>query len=340
MRSILKTLKTSIATSLIFALLNLNHAAHGNPLHWDVKPDYQRDSLPVPNGQFEIEGIATSQDKDFLYITIFADPQLLEGVTYKNVKVHVGDLFFNYTDGTNQAIRLSPYSLSNLPVGKIVSEVERFTVSQQSYGQDTMTEYTTKLRKLGIEPFNTYSENSQLTEDITSLGTPTNLSVFSDITFLDTSFAPSNTGLTRVLTVVKISKSDLKDIGGTLSLTLECGNDFIEIDIPKLAIEVAPDLPLENETVTIEPEPTPAIEQGSNTLEIALGGSVAVGLILLLLGGDNNKNTIDNPIDPPVVMPPVTIVPPNQPTQDVAEPFNNGFPFWLLLFLTRKLKKS
>ncbi|MGL5075954.1 MAG: hypothetical protein ACRDBG_08940 [Waterburya sp.] len=336
------SLKTSIATGLIFALLNANQAAHGNPLQWDVKPDFQLDSLPVPNGKFEIEGIATSQDDNFLYITIFADPQLLEGVPFKDVKVHVGDLFFNYTDGTNQAIRLSPYNSSQLPVGKIVSEVERFTVAQQVYGQGTMTEYATKLRKLGIEPFNTYSDSSQLTEDITSLGTPTELSNFSDITFLDRSFAPSGTGLTRVLAVVKISKADLKTTGGTLSLTIECGNDFIEIDIPELTIEVAPDLLPQNDTVTIEPEPTTASEEGSNTLEIALGGGVAIGLILLLLGSGNNEEmaTIDRPIVPPVITPPVITVPPNQPPKDVTEPFNNGFPFWLLLFLTRKLKKS
>ncbi|MGL5076080.1 MAG: hypothetical protein ACRDBG_09600, partial [Waterburya sp.] len=308
---------------------------------WDVKPDSQTDSLPVPNGQFEIEGVATSQDENFLYITIFADPQLLEGVTFKNVKVHVGDLFFNYSDGTNQAIRLSPYNLSKLPVGKIVSEVERFTVAQQTYGQETITEYTSKLRKLGIEPFNTYSDNSQLTEDITSLGTPTELSNFSDVTFLDISFAPSGTGLTRVLAVIKIDKSNLKNLEGTLSLTLECGNDFLEIDIPELAIEVAPDLPPQDTTVIIEPEIAPTIEGGSNTLEIALGGGLAVGLILLLLSSENNSGVdiVDRPNVPPIVNPPV-IVPPSEPHKDVTEPFNSSFPYWLLLFFSNKFKRS
>ncbi len=248
------------------------------------------------------------------------------------MKVHVGDLFFNYTDGTTQAVRLTPNNLSKLPTGKLVTEVERFSVSSQLYGQETLSEYTTKLRVLGVEPFNTYSMDSQLSDNVTSLAKVTSASNFSDISFLDPSFAPSNTGLTSVLTVVKIAKTDLKKGAGTISLTLECGNDFIEIDIPPLLIETAQEIIPDNQTTVIEPDIEPLAETDGNTLEITLGSAVMVGLVLLLLGGDNNSVSV--PVIPPVVpvIPPV--VPTVVPSEDVNE--SGGFPYWLLLFLTRK----
>lgn len=343
-------MKNTLITTCLLLFLNQSNLAVANPLIWDIKQDYQMDSLPVPESQFEIEGIATSQDNDYLYVTIFADPQLISGVQYKDVKIHAGDLFFNYTDGTNQAIRLSPSSQSKLPFGQIVSNTTKFSVSNSLYGQSTLSEYSNKLSKLGITPFNTYSEISQLTETITSLGQPTTLSITQPITFLNSEFAPDYKGMDNVLAVVKIAKSSLNTGSGTISLTLECGNDLIEIDIPTfVSIDTSTDTgdtstdtgDTSNTGInTSDTTSTDAGDTGIDTEIIVVGGVTAVVLFLILLGGNNNfvptptPGVIPTPTPAPTPAPTPTVIP--EPSTDVPESNSHLSLLSLLIFALKR----
>jgi hypothetical protein len=282
-----------------------------NPTNWDVKPDYQIDSLPVPDGEFELRGMATGQDEDHLYITVYADQNLMTGVRYKDVNVHIGDLLIRYQDGFTQAIRVTQFNRSELPIGKIVTNPELFSVSKQVHGQASLSEYRAKLNAIGIQPFNTYSKNSLLGDSTESLGKLTSLSTFSDVSFVDTDFEA--TGLGEKLFTVQIPKQALRTVGGTVSITLECGNDFIEIDIPDLnLVSVTPEtseIVTATEVTTTDIE---TVEEENSILEYSMGGIAIVVLIYLLMSGDGNTDgNFNNSIDPDQ---PPSITPIDYPT--------------------------
>lgn len=326
-------MKHLFSNVLLISALWTNSLLPAYSLPWKVYPDSQQDSLPTPNGAFELRGIGLAQDDNFLYVSVFASPKLLSGVQYKDVTIHVGDLFFNYPDGRKQAVRLATQNRSEIPYGRITSNIEPFSVSELVYGQSSMERYETKVKALGIIPYNTYSSNSLLSEQINPLARITQDSTFSDIQFVP--YDGGDNGLGNSLVTVKVPKAALLSTDGTISLSLECGNDFLEVDIPELS-EVTRIAPINyTEGGQVDIIDSIAVSADSATLEYVVGG-VAVATILYLLLSGEDAVTAGLPTQPTQPKPPIVPIPQPPVTRDIPEN-SSIFSLLFVLFLFKRV---
>jgi hypothetical protein len=285
--------------------------------------DSQQDSLPTPQGDFELTGFAYAQDTEYLYIALQGNPKLLNGVLYKNKLVGLGDLFL----GT-QAVRLTEANASNIPLGTIVTPLTWSNVSKDNFGQNTLADYENRLTKLN---FTAYNPNApiHIQSGQSLVSTSTNeLGGVSYLTAQDIGL-PSYFG--ENITVVKIPLAHIKTDNDRLdlALTLECINDVLTG-----TIILNTDIPIDVVTIdsTIPSYSFEGVEEIDNNIEYILGGAAVVLLTLLLLGSDGTTVSLQPPVvnlpnpEVPIVTPPNVV--------DVLEP-TSTFVFVFILFLSR-----